>query len=84
MLTKLKPSEATPLPASRHILNEPTVGVGLPAGESGAIDRGGAGNSAPVEPCETCKIPGAPAHDPSARCHYRPRVVAHCTCRACF
>lgn len=37
-----------------------------------------------AEPCETCKTPGAPAHESSPRCHYRPRTVAHCTCSACF
>jgi len=39
---------------------------------------------AQAEPCETCKIPGAPAHDPMPRCQYRPRIVHHCTCSACF
>ena len=37
-----------------------------------------------AEPCEKCATPGAPSHDPSPRCHYRPRVVNHCTCSACF
>jgi hypothetical protein len=37
-----------------------------------------------AEPCATCKIPGAPAHEPSRLCHYRPRAVTHCTCSACF
>ena len=37
-------------------------------------------------PCETCKVPGAPSHEPSPRCHYRGRgfEVTHCSCRACF
>lgn len=35
--------------------------------------------------CETCQIPGAPAHDPSPKCHYRAYgKVAHCTCQACW
>ena len=37
-----------------------------------------------TEPCERCQTPGAPAHEPSRRCHYRPGIVSHCTCRACF
>lgn len=37
-----------------------------------------------AQPCETCKIPGAPAHEQSSQCHYRPNVRAHCTCSACF
>ena len=47
MLTILEPSEATPRPASSHILNQPTVGVGSPAGDSGTTDRGTVG-PAPV------------------------------------
>lgn len=35
-------------------------------------------------PCETCKVPGAPAHEQSFRCQYRSYVRAHCTCSACF
>lgn len=34
-------------------------------------------------PCELCRTPGAPAHEPSRRCHNGGRVN-HCTCRACF
>lgn len=34
--------------------------------------------------CRTCSIPGAPAHEPSNRCQYRPHYRAHCTCRACW
>jgi hypothetical protein len=37
-----------------------------------------------AEPCAMCKTPGAPAHEPSKRCQYRPKVVTHCTCSACF
>jgi len=39
---------------------------------------------ATATPCETCKVPGAPGHEPSARCQYRPRIANHCTCSACF
>lgn len=53
-----------------------------PAFEKGVLPEAYVG--AQVEPCETCKTPGAPAHEPSRLCHYRPRIVAHCTCRACF
>lgn len=35
-------------------------------------------------PCETCKLPGAPAHVPSAKCQHRPQIRTHCTCSACF
>ena len=39
---------------------------------------------ATAEPCATCQMPGAPAHEPSRRCQYRPRIVHHCTCERCF
>ncbi len=140
MLTPIVPVVLSPRLATSHILNQPTLGVGSPAGVSGTTDRGTVGSAAPVEsaarmaaaatldptlwgkwltlaeelaghsladdegafsafergvypevyvgalaePCEMCKQPGAPAHEPSRRCHYRPRVVAHCTCSACF
>lgn len=71
--------------ASVHPL--PDLGAGSPAGDSGTTDRGTVGTDAPVKSgsCKTCQIPGAPAHEPSPRCHYpvehrRP----HCTCGACF
>lgn len=38
----------------------------------------------PAKECERCKLPGAPSHEPSRRCHYRPHIVNHCTCSACF
>lgn len=34
-------------------------------------------------PCEACKRPGGPPHEPSTKCHYR-GAVTHCTCRACW
>lgn len=49
MLTKILLSEASPRPATSHVLNQSTVGVGLPAGDSGTAGRGRAGNSAPTE-----------------------------------
>lgn len=39
---------------------------------------------ATAEPCATCQVPGAPSHEPSPRCQYRPRIVHHCTCERCF
>jgi hypothetical protein len=53
-----------------------------PAFERGVLPEAYVG--ALAEPCATCKIPGAPSHEQSPRCHYRPRTVNHCTCRACF
>lgn len=43
MLTKILISEASPRPATSHVLNQSTVGVGSPAGDSGASGRGDAG-----------------------------------------
>lgn len=40
--------------------------------------------NATAAPCATCQIPGAPAHEPSRRCQYRPAIRHHCTCSACF
>ena len=34
-------------------------------------------------PCPTCRIPGAPAHEPSRKCH-NGGTRTHCSCRACF
>ncbi|MFP3786280.1 hypothetical protein [Burkholderia sp. SIMBA_024] len=53
-----------------------------PAFERGVLPETYVG--ALAEPCETCKVPGAPAHEQSRLCHNRHRVVHHCTCSACF
>ena len=49
MLTPIVPLVPSPRPAPSHILNQPTLGVGSPAGDSGATDRGAVGIVAPVE-----------------------------------
>lgn len=86
MLNHILTSKPAPMPATAHVMNQSTVGVDLPAGDSGTTDLGSVGAAAQVEspPCATCQIPGAPAHDPMPRCHYRPHIVNHCTCSACF
>lgn len=48
MLATIIPCEATPRPATSHILNQPTVGVGSPAGDSGAGGVSGAGAAHPA------------------------------------
>ncbi|CAN7514592.1 hypothetical protein LJR042_003509 [Microbacterium maritypicum] len=49
MLTQILSSVPSPRPATSHILNQPRMGAGSPAGDSGTTDRGTVGTAAPVE-----------------------------------
>lgn len=60
MLTPLSVDMLAPMPASSHVLNQPT-GVGSPAGDSGSTDRGTVGTDAPVELVHTIRVVGGDA-----------------------